>query len=129
MKNIVKKLLREGLISMMQEKSKNTQPQGDGDSQNVSHDDNPENKGKKTKEQKKKLKKDYSDVKNYFNKDLAYSQVDVMKDALGWEDDEVGTNRSLFGKMVHQEKNEDGGLYQFNNKQIAAIRSTIKSKK
>lgn len=127
MKNIVKKLVREGLISMMQEKSKNTQPKGD--SENVSHEDNPENKGKKTKEQKKKLKKDYSDVKNYFNKDLAYSQVDVMKDALGWEDDEVGTNRSLFGKMVHQEKNEDGGLYQFNNKQIAAIRSTIKSKK
>jgi len=127
MKNIVKKLVREGLISMMQEKSKNTQPKGG--SENVNHEDNPENKGKKTKEQKKKLKKDYSDVRNYFNKDLAYSQVDVMKDALGWEDDEVGTNRSLFGKMVHQEKNEDGGLYQFNNKQIAAIRSTIKSKK
>jgi hypothetical protein len=125
MKNIVKKLLREGLISMMQEKSKNTQPQGDGANQ----DNDFENKGKKSKQQKKKLKKDYSDVRNYFNKDLSYSQVDVMKDALGWEDDEVGTNRSLFGKMVHQEKNEDGGLYQFNNKQLAAIRSTIKSKK
>lgn len=125
MKNIVKKLLREGLISMMQEKSKNTQPQGDSESQ----DNGFENKGKKSKEQKKKLKKDYSDVKNYFNKDLAYSQVDVMKDALGWEDDEVGTNRSLFGKMVHQEKNDEGGLYQFNNKQVSAIRSTIKSKK
>jgi hypothetical protein len=125
MKNIVKKLLREGLISMMQEKSKNTQPKGDSESQ----DNGFENKGKKSKEQKKKLKKDYSDVKNYFNKDLAYSQVDVMKDALGWEDDEVGTNRSLFGKMVHQEKNDEGGLYQFNNKQVSAIRSTIKSKK
>lgn len=127
MKNIVKKLLREGLISMMQEKSKNTQPQGD--SANGNQDSDFENKGKKSKEQKKKLKKDYSDVKNYFNKDLSYSQVDVMKDALGWEDDEVGTNRSLFGKMVHQEKNDEGGLYQFNNKQVAAIRSTIKSKK
>ena len=60
---------------------------------------------------------------------MAYSQVDVMKDALGWDDDEVGTNRSLFGKMVHQEKNDEGGLYQFNNKQVSAIRSTIKSKK
>jgi hypothetical protein len=127
MKNIVKKLLREGLISMMQEKSKNTQPQGDD--ANASQGSDFENKGKKSKEQKKKLKKDYSDVKNYFNKDLSYSQVDVMKDALGWEDDEVGTNRSLFGKMVHQEKNDEGGLYQFNNKQIASIRSTIKSKK
>lgn len=127
MKNIVKKLLREGLISMMQEKSKNTQPQGD--SANGNQDTGFENKGKKSKEQKKKLKKDYSDVRNYFNKDLAYSQVDVMKDALGWDDDEVGTNRSLFGKMVHQEKNDEGGLYQFNNKQVSAIRSTIKSKK
>jgi hypothetical protein len=125
MKNIVKTLLREGLISMMQEKAKNTEPKGDGESE----DNGFENKGKKSKEQKKKLKKDYSDVRNYFNKDLSYSQVDVMKDALGWDDDEVGTNRSLFGKMVHQEKNDEGGLYQFNNKQIAAIRSTIKSKK
>ncbi len=127
MKNIVKTLLREGLISMVQEKSKNTQPKGDGG--NESQDTGFENKGKKSVEQKKKLKKDYSDVNNYFNKDLAYSQVDVMKDALGWNDDEVGTNRSLFGKMLHQEKNDEGGLYQFNNKQIAAIRSTIKSKK
>jgi hypothetical protein len=110
---------------MMQEKAKNTEPKGDGESE----DNGFENKGKKSKEQKKKLKKDYSDVRNYFNKDLSYSQVDVMKDALGWDDDEVGTNRSLFGKMVHQEKNDEGGLYQFNNKQIAAIRSTIKSKK
>lgn len=127
MKNIVKTLLREGLISMMQEKSKNTEPKPD--SQNIHHDDNPQNKGKESKQQVKKLKKDYSDVKNYFTKDLAYSQVDVMKDALGWEDDEIGTNRSLFGKMLHQEKNDEGGLYQFNNKQIAAVRSTIKSKK
>jgi hypothetical protein len=124
MKNIVKTLLREGLISMMQDKSKNTQPKSDG-----SDDDKPQNKGEKSKTQKKKLNKDYSDVQNYFNKDLAYSQVDVMQDALGWEDDEIGTNRSLFGKMLHQEKNDEGGLYQFNNKQIAAVRSTIKSKK
>jgi len=124
MKDILKKLLREGLISMMQEKAKNTEPQGDGEDAN-----DVENTGKKSKLKKKKLKKDYSDVKNYFKKPLSYSQVDVMQDALGWEDDEVGTNRSLFGKMLHQEKNDEGGLYQFNNKQIASIRSTIKSKK
>jgi len=124
MKDILKKLLREGLISMMQEKAKNTEPQGDGEDAN-----DAENTGKKSKLKKKKLKKDYSDVKNYFKKPLSYSQVDVMQDALGWEDDEVGTNRSLFGKMLHQEKNDEGGLYQFNNKQIASIRSTIKSKK
>ena len=126
MKNIVKTLLREGLISMMQEKSENTESKYD---KNLNQHKNIENKGHKSKEQKKKLKKDYSDVRNYFEKDLAYSQVDVMKNALSWEDDEVGTNRSLFGKMLHQEKNDEGGLYQFNNKQIAAIRSTIKSKK
>jgi len=126
MKNIVKTLLREGLISMMQEKSENTESKDD---KNQNQHKNIENKGHKSKEQKKKLKKDYSDVRNYFEKDLAYSQVDVMKNALSWEDDEVGTNRSLFGKMLHQEKNDEGGLYQFNNKQIAAIRSTIKSKK
>jgi hypothetical protein len=49
-----------------------------------------------------------------------------MKKALGWEDDEVGANRSLFGKMLHQDKNDKGGLYQFDDNQLDKVRSAIK---
>jgi hypothetical protein len=53
--------------------------------------------------QNENTKRDYTDMKNALNKDhnpTAPSHVGVMKDALA--DDESGTNRSLFGKMVHQ---------------------------
>ena len=67
-------------------------------------------------------------VQNYFEKDLAFSQVAVMKKALGWEDDAVGANRSLFGKMLHQDKNDEGGLYQFDDDQLDRVRTAIKNK-
>ncbi len=112
----IKTYVREGLISMLREKDKNVPTQN-------TNDESPEH-GKSNRN----TKKDYGDVQNYFTKDLAFSQVDVMKKALGWEDDETGTNRSLFGKMLHQEKNDEGGLYQFDNQQIDRIRTAIKLK-
>lgn len=79
-------------------------------------------------EKKRNIKRDYADVQNAFTRPLAPSQVDVMKHALGWNDDESGVNRSYFGKMLHQEKNDDGGLYQFDDKQLASIRAALKEK-
>ena len=49
-----------------------------------------------------------------------------MIDSLGWPDDEGGTNRSLFGKMLHQERNEEGSIYQFNDQQLAKVRTALK---
>jgi hypothetical protein len=82
------------------------------------------------KEEKKKrnIKKDYVDIQNAFKKELSPSQVGVMKDALGWDDDEDGIKRSLFGKMLHQDKNDDGSYYQFNDKQLAKIRTSLNLK-
>lgn len=116
----IKQYVREGLISMLREKDKNipTQNTNAETGEDTNHGKTPN----------KNTRKDYGDVQNYFTKDLAFSQVDVMKKALGWEDDETGTNRSLFGKMLHQEKNDEGGLYQFNNQQIDRIRTAIKLK-
>jgi hypothetical protein len=72
-------------------------------------------------------KKDYSDIRNALNRDknpTAPTQVGVMK-AIGLDDDEKGVNRSLFGKKLHQEKNDDGGLYQFDDDELAKIRAVI----
>ena len=44
---------------------------------------------------------------------------------MGIPDDENGVNRSLFGKKLHQEKNEDGSLYQFDDKELAKLRGVI----
>ena len=73
------------------------------------------------------IKKDYSDVQIALDKDrdpTAPSQVGVMK-KMGIPDDENGVNRSLFGKKLHQEKNDDGSLYQFDDKELSKLRGVI----
>jgi hypothetical protein len=74
---------------------------------------------------KKNTKKDYSDVKHAMDKDLAPTQVGLMK-KLGMSNDPDGKNRSYFGKMLHQKKNEDGSTYQFDDKQLATVRAALK---
>lgn len=126
-KNIIKNKLREGLLDTLREAGKTTdkpaassKPRKDKDS-NKSDAKNDDEEGRSTK-------MDYNDVQNYFDKDLAFSQVAVMKKALGWDDDKVGANRSLFGKMLHQDKNDEGGLYQFDADQLDRVRTAIKNK-
>lgn len=82
----------------------------------------------KDKKKKKNIKKDYADIQNAFKKDLSPSQVGVMQSALDWDDDEAGANRSLFGKMLHQDKNDEGSYYQFNDEQLAKIRTALNLK-
>jgi len=104
-KQDIKKLLRESLFHVEE-----TEQQGGG---------------QKPKERERNTKKDYADIRHALDKELAPSQVGLMKSALGWEDDKDGTNRSLFGKMLHQETNDEGSLYQFNDEQIARIRTAL----
>ena len=105
-RNIIKKILRESLLDIVSE-----------------------TEGEAPLKRKKNIKKDYADIQNALNKDnnpTAPSQVGVMIDSLGWPDDEGGTNRSLFGKMLHQERNEEGSIYQFNDQQLAKVRTALK---
>lgn len=70
-------------------------------------------------------KKDYSDVLRAVEKIGGPSMVDVMK-LIGIEDDKEGTNRSLFRKKIKQEKNPDtGSYYQFNDEELASVRSAL----
>jgi hypothetical protein len=90
-------------------------------------DSDKEEKEKEDTKKESGIKKDYSDVQLALNKDkdpTASSQVGVMK-KMGIPDDENGVNRSLFGKKLHQEKNEDGSLYQFDEKELAKLRGVI----
>lgn len=130
-KNFIKDKLREGLFDRIRETGKATDqpsaPKGHGHKQEKDKDANKSDARNKD-EEKRNNKKDYNDVQNYFEKDLAFSQVAVMKKALGWEDDEQGVNRSLFGKMLHQDQNDEGGLYQFDDDQLDRVRTAIKNK-
>lgn len=86
-----------------------------------------EKESDKEKKAKKTGKKDYSDVQLAMDKSkdpTAPSQVGVMK-KMGISDDESGVNRSLFGKKLHQEKNEEGVYYQFDDDELSRIRGIL----
>jgi hypothetical protein len=123
-KNIIKTKLRESLFDRIREAGKNSEEKSQPKKEKQSNKSDTEKKD----DENRNTKMDYNDVQNYFEKDLAFSQVAVMKKALGWEDDKVGANRSLFGKMLHQDKNDEGGLYQFNDDQLDRVRTAIKNK-
>ena len=133
-KTDIKNMVREGLMDRLrkglEEKAKpNTEKAPEPKAPSQKRDEDNDGKSSKTGGDEKNTVRDYSDVQNYFKKDLSFNQVDVMK-KLGpeWEDDEKGVNRSLFGKMLHQDKNDKGGTYQFNDEQLDAVRSAIKTK-
>jgi hypothetical protein len=123
-KNIIKIKLRESLFDRIREAGKNSEEKSQPKKEKQSNKSDTEKKD----DENRNTKMDYNDVQNYFEKDLAFSQVAVMKKALGWEDDKVGANRSLFGKMLHQDKNDEGGLYQFDDDQLDRVRTAIKNK-
>ena len=107
-KDDIKYKLRESLMGLSEEKEKSEEGEKEGD----------KDKG---------TKKDYSDVQLALDKGkdpTAPSQVGVMK-KMGIPDDKKGINRSLFGKKLHQEKNDDGSIYQFDDKELSRLRGII----
>ena len=73
--------------------------------------------------------KDYSDVKTAMSKNLAPSEVDVLKAIEGsGADDKSGTGRSLFNKKLHQKKNDKGSTYQFDDEELDKVRTALKIK-
>ena len=115
-RNDIKYRLRESLESLYEEK--------------MLGEAKKKKKEEKSDDKEKNTKKDYSDIQLALDKDkdpTAPSQVGVMK-KMGIPDDENGVNRSLFGKKLHQEKNEDGSYYQFDDKELSRIRGIIDAK-
>jgi hypothetical protein len=113
-KENIKKLVRESLLAEKGGEQKQDFAEKGDDSDAKKDDD-------------RKKSKWYTDVQNALDKDknpTAPSQVGVMK-SMGIQDDEKGVNRSLWGKKLHREKNEEGGVYEFSFDELAQIRGIL----
>jgi hypothetical protein len=77
-----------------------------------------------TEDEDKNLKKGYSDIRNALKKQ-GRTQVWLMYNALGWVDDESGSKRSYFRKLLFQEPNEEGSIHEFDDEQLASIRTSL----
>lgn len=97
-KNVIKEILRESLTPQLKEEDK--EPTSD-------------------KKDDKKFEKDYSEVQSKLqNTMLKQSQVML---AAGMGDPKNATDRSLFSKKVRKDKNDEGGLYMFDEKELASV--------
>jgi hypothetical protein len=74
----------------------------------------------KKKEKKSKIQAEYAQITNGFNGLGAPSQADIMQMAgMGKVGDK--TAESLFGKKLRREKNDEGGVYQFDDEERASV--------
>jgi len=74
----------------------------------------------KEKPKKAKIESEYSEITSGFKGLGAPNQADIMQLAgMGNVGDK--TAESLFGKKLRREKNDDGGVYQFNEKERASV--------
>ena len=97
-KEMIKAILRENLMGQIKE----AEPEGGS--------------GKKANHQ---FDKEYSEVQTKLtNTMLKQSQV-MAAAGLGNPDD--ATDRSLFSKKVRKDKNDEGGQYLFNDKELASV--------
>ena len=77
-------------------------------------------KSERPKEKKSKVEAEYAQITNGFDGLGAPSQADIMQMAgMGSVGDK--TAESLFGKKLRREKNDEGGVYQFNEKERASV--------
>jgi len=77
---------------------------------------------------RKKLKAEYTEIRRALNKVGAPSQADIMQLAgLGKKGDK--TDESLFSKKLRRAKNEEGGVYQWDDQERASIVKAINKAK
>ena len=80
------------------------------------------------KPKRKKLKAEYTEIRRALKKMGSPSQADIMALAgLGTKGNK--TDESLFSKKLRRTKNEEGGVYQFDDQERAAIVKAINKAK
>lgn len=80
------------------------------------------------KKKRKQVKAEYAEIRNALKDIGSPSQADIMQLAgLGKVGDK--TAESLFSKKLRRKKNEEGGLYQFNDEERGAIIKAINTAK
>ena len=97
-KNRIKAILRENLMGLTETEPKETSGESD-------HNRNYE--------------KDYSEVQNKLQNTML-KQSQVMA-AAGLGNPKNATDRSLFSKKVRKDKNDEGGQYLFDDKELASV--------
>lgn len=97
-KTKIKEILRENLMGKLTETEPKEAPSGD-------HNKNYE--------------KDYAEVQTKLQ-DTMLKQSQVMAVA-GLGNPKDATDRSLFSKKVRKDKNDEGGQYLFNDKELASV--------
>jgi len=97
-KKTIKEKLRESLLSTLKE----TEPKA-----------GPEKKSNKN------YNKDYSEVQTKLQNTML-KQSQVMA-AAGLGDPNNATDRSLFSKKVRKDKNDEGGQYLFDDRELASV--------
>jgi hypothetical protein len=101
-KDLIKKLLREFVEDTLDEATR-----------------------KKAKKKKKvSIDKDYASLQNKLIDSEILTQAGVMQ-AAGLGDADNATDRSLFSKKLRKEKNDDGGVYKFNDEELADISKVV----
>ena len=79
---------------------------------------------KEEKEKKEKnLETDYSEVQRKL--DGTMLKASQVMSAAGLGNPKNATDRSLFSKKVRKEKNDEGGIYQFNDEELSKIIKVI----
>ena len=100
-KDRIKHILRENLLTVMTEDSQ---------------------------ESESTISAEYAEIRNGLSGLGAPSQADIMQMAgLGKKGDK--TAESLFGKKLHRDKNDEGGVYQFDEKERASVVAALRTAK
>jgi hypothetical protein len=109
-KDIIKHKLRESLFSnVKEEQAPNTQQEAPAHRHTGETDD--------------RYEKDYGELERKL--DGTMLKASQVMAAAGMGSPKDATDRSLFSKKVRREKNDEGGLYQFNEKELASIMKVI----
>lgn len=109
-KEIIKAILRENIFDKIKEASP-TPPTEGGETKTGSGKDN------------KKYIDDYHEVQRKLDGTMLKASQVMQAAGLGQSDD--ATARSLFAKKLKQEKNDEGGTYRFDEKELASIIKVI----
>jgi hypothetical protein len=67
--------------------------------------------------------KDYAEIQRKLDGTMLKASQVMAAAGLGNPDD--ATDRSLFSKKLRREKNDEGGLYQFNDEELGTIMKVI----
>jgi hypothetical protein len=79
---------------------------------------------KEKKNKTDKIDKDYASIQNKLIDSPILTQAGVMQ-ASGIGDADNATDRSLFSKKLRKVKNDEGGLYKFNDDELSSISKVV----